>query len=133
MKEKKKNIIVLVGNMLYAAVILDNYLEAIESEKKGDLYNAAKYYKCASNAFNDADIPDWSREIGEMGIEAGYKYDKLVSKIARKRHKEEKKTNKATNKILKKKGEEKVCVLSFYQVVKEIENMIEADIRMKIL
>ena len=31
--------------MSYEAVILDNYLEAIESEKKGDLYNAAKYYK----------------------------------------------------------------------------------------
>lgn len=119
--------------MSYAAIILDNYLEAIESEEKGDLYNAAKFYKWASNAFNDADIPDWSREIGEMGLEAGYKYDELVGKIARKRHEEEKKLIKPINKILKKKGEEKVSVLSFYQIVKEIESMIEADIRMNLL
>lgn len=112
--------------MLYEAVILDNYLEAIESEKKGDLYNAAKYYKWASKAFDYADVPDWSREIGEMGIEAGYRYEEILRKIARKKQKDMEKQIRQQNKIFKKIGKDKLEMPSISYFIKEVEKLLES-------
>lgn len=123
---KEENIIVIERNMSYEAVILDNYLEAIESEKKGDLYNAAKYYKWARKAFDYADVPDWSIEIGEMGIEAGYRYEEILRKIARKKQKEMEKQIRQQNKIFKKIGKEKLEMPSFSFFIKEVEKLLES-------
>ena len=123
---KEENIIVIERNMSYEAVILDNYLEAIESEKKGDLYNAAKYYKWTRKAFDYADVPDWSREIGEMGIEAGYRYEEILRKIARKKQKEMEKQIRQQNKIFKKIGKEKLEMPSFSFFIKEVEKLLES-------
>ena len=119
---KEENIIVIERKMSYEAVILDNYLEAIESEKKGDLYNAAKYYKWARKAFDYADVPDWSREIGEMWIEAGYRYEEILRKIARMKQKE----IRQQNKIFKKIGKEKLEMPSFSFFIKEVEKLLES-------
>jgi hypothetical protein len=123
---KEENIIVIERNMSYEAVILDNYLEAIESEKKGDLYNAAKYYKWARKAFDYADVPDWSIEIGEMGIEAGYRYEEILRKIARKKQKDMEKQIRQQNKIFKKIGKDKLEMPSISYFIKEVEKLLES-------
>ena len=112
--------------MSYETVILDNYLEAVELEKKGDLCNAAKYYKWASKAFDYADVPDWSREIGEMGIEAGYRYEEILRKIARKKQKDMEKQIRQQNKIFKKIGKDKLEMPSISYFIKEVEKLLES-------
>ena len=112
--------------MAYEATILEYYLEAIDAEKMGNIKKAAWCYKESSNAFNEADVPDWSKEIGEMGIEAGYRYEGIIRKIARQKQKEMEKQIKQQNKILKKTGKEKLNMPSFFYFIKEAEKLIES-------
>ena len=80
----------------------------------------------ASKAFDYADVPDWSREIGEMGIEAGYRYEEILRKIARKKQKEMEKQIRQQNKIFKKIGKEKLEMPSFSFFIKEVEKLLES-------
>lgn len=56
-----------------------------------------------------------------MGIEAGYIYEEILRKIARKKQKEMEKQIRQQNKIFKKIGKEKLEMPSFSFFIKEVE------------
>lgn len=81
--------------MSQAGTILEAYKEAVVAQKEKRYLKAARFYRIANLAFENADVPDWGKDIGEMGIDAGYLYWKMYRKLS----KEEKELLKFEKKI----------------------------------
>ena len=69
--------------MSQAGTILEAYKEAVIAQKEKRYLKAARLYRIANLAFENADVPDWGKSIGDMGIEAGYLYWKMYRKLSR--------------------------------------------------
>ena len=69
--------------MSEAITILDSYEEAMIAEKEKRYLKAARLYRIANTAFENADIPDWGRDIGEMGIDSEFKFWKMYRKLSK--------------------------------------------------
>lgn len=69
--------------MSQAGTILEAYQEAVVAQKEKRYLKAARLYRIANLAFENADVPDWGKDIGEMGIEAGHLYWKMYRKLSK--------------------------------------------------
>ena len=61
-----------------------------------------------------------------MGIEAGYRYEEILRKIARKKQKDMEKQIRQQNKIFKKIGKDKLEMPSISYFIKEVEKLLES-------
>ena len=69
--------------MSQAGTILEAYKEAVVAQKEKRYLKAARFYRIANLAFENEDVPDLGKDIGEMGIEAGHLYWKMYRKLSK--------------------------------------------------